>query len=43
MHIFVIIINLKHGLVKSREKLKALYIHNHSASSHQTWQCGDIP
>ena len=30
------------GLLKSRDKLKALYLHHHSAYSHQTWQGGGL-
>ena len=30
-----------HGYAKSRDKLKPLYLHNHSAYGHQIWQYGD--
>ena len=31
------------GLVRSRDKLKPLYLHYHSAFVHQSWQDGDLP
>ena len=31
-----------HGYAKSRDKLKSLYLHNHSAYDHQIWQYGDL-
>ena len=31
------------GRVKSRDNLKSLYLHYHSAYGHQTWQTGDLP
>ena len=31
------------GLAKSRDKLKPLYLHNHSVYDHQTCKDGDLP
>ena len=31
------------GLAKSRDKLKAIHLHYHSAYGHLTWQSGDLP
>ena len=31
------------GLVRSRDKLKPLYLHYHSTYGHQTWQDGNLP
>ena len=30
------------GLARSHDKLKSLYLHNHSVYSHQTWKHGDL-
>ena len=34
---------LSRGVVRSRDKLKPLYLHYHSAHGHQTWQDDSLP
>ena len=31
------------GLARSQGKLKPLYLQNHNAHDHQTWQSSDLP
>ena len=35
--------NPSRGLVRSLDKVKALYLHDHSAYDHETRQGGDLP
>ena len=34
---------LSNGFIKSRNKLKSLYIDYHSVSGHESWQDGNLP